>query len=254
MAALRLGERLAVLLDESQLLLLVLRLGERLGALLDELLLCSMGEWRASPPARFFHSRLLPTSTSSPRLGGVGKPSEFHSPRSRSSPTCAQRCRHRRRVTREGGAARAHAMPHQGGRGAGEAQRGAAGRTSLRNWTGVFFEGTSSCEKRRECLSWLSGELGMETTKRSAASSSSERRDLPAERGRCHVSTSHCGRGHLHCVAQYAVAAPRMHCLHVLYLPWRCRAKLPASESALSDERSRPGAHSRFPSSRDSPE
>ena len=90
MAAVRLGERLAVLLDESQLLLLVLRLGERLGALLDELLLCSMGEWRASPPARFFHSRLLPTSTSSPRLGGVGKPSEFHSSRSRSSPTCAQ--------------------------------------------------------------------------------------------------------------------------------------------------------------------
>ena len=89
-AAVRLGERLAVLLDESQLLLLVLRLGERLGALLDELLLCSMGEWRASPPARFFHSRLLPTSTSSPRLGGVGKPSEFHSSRSRSSPTCAQ--------------------------------------------------------------------------------------------------------------------------------------------------------------------
>ena len=88
MAAVRLGERLAVLLDESQLLLLVL--GERLGALLDELLLCSMGEWRASPPARFFHSRLLPTSTSSPRLGGVGKPSEFHSSRSRSSPTCAQ--------------------------------------------------------------------------------------------------------------------------------------------------------------------
>ena len=65
----RLGERLAVLLDKSQLLLLVLRLGERLAALLDELL-CGrfIGEWRAKawPPAadcRFFHRRELPTST-----------------------------------------------------------------------------------------------------------------------------------------------------------------------------------------------
>lgn len=73
------------------LLLLVLRLGERLGALLDELLGEGAGEWRASPPARFFHSRLLPTSTSSsPTLGGVGKPSDVQSPRSRSSPTYAQ--------------------------------------------------------------------------------------------------------------------------------------------------------------------
>ena len=82
------------------LLLLVLRLGGRLGALLDELLGECAGEWRASPPARFFHSRLLPTSTSTPTFGGVGKPSDVQSrvgkpsdvqsPRSRSSPTCAQ--------------------------------------------------------------------------------------------------------------------------------------------------------------------
>ena len=132
----------------------------------------------------------------------------------------------------------------------------AAGRTSLRNWTGVFLEGTSSCApaKRRKCLSWLSGELGMETTERSAASSSSERRDLPAERGRWHVSTSHCGRGRMHCVAQWL----RRVFTAYTYLPWRCWEKLPASESelesALSDERSRltTGAHSRFPSSRDS--
>ena len=86
----------------------------------------------------------------------------------------------------------------------------AAGRTSLRNWTGVFLEGTSSCApaKRRKCLSWLSGELGMETTERSAASSSSERHDLPAERGQMSsqylntVAEDSCPQ-HLHCVAQW---------------------------------------------------
>ena len=89
----------------------------------------------------------------------------------------------------------------------------------------------------------------METTERSAASSSSERHDLPAEPARCHLSTSHWGRGHLHCVAQWL----RRVFTAYTYLPWRGREKLPASESALSDERCHPGAHSRFPSSRDSP-